>query len=126
MFKENLEQQEISKDDALKIVNALKFDDYELFSYEGIHFLIILCRQDEIDSDENKEEVFFAQSTAIDGFDIYVLDSLSTEEKRRRVLHEVIEASLIKQGFDNKTAHGSALKVELDVFGKRTEKHLEK
>ena len=118
MEKEIKKEPEIFKDEALRIVNGLKFEDFEDFSFHNINFLIILINKEDIGDSSNQEEIFLSASTATRGFDIYMLDALSVEDKKRRVFHEIIEADLRRQGFGEES-HKLATKTEVEVFGER-------
>lgn len=118
----NEQQPEIFKEEALEIINSLKFGDHESFTYHGTDFLIILCSQEDIDSSANKEEIVVTQSTIKSGgYDIYILDSLSIDKKRRIVFYEIIKANLLDQGFKEVVAHRLAKEAELGVYDKSGE-----
>ncbi len=118
METEKTKEPEILKDEALRTVSNLKFEDFESFSYHNINFLLILVTKEDISGPGNQEEIFLSASTATRGFDIYMLDTLSIEDKKRRIFHEIIEADLRKQGF-GEGSHELALKTEVDIFGER-------
>jgi len=119
---ENIKTPKILKEEALEVVNTISFEELEEFNYDGTNFLLMTFTQEELEQnpENEREDVFFSASTEIDGWDIYILDSLSVEEKKRRIFHEIIECDLISQGFET-NAHTKARQVEEEVFGKRGE-----
>ncbi len=112
---EQKRQPELKIEDVAQAIENLKFEDYEEFECLGFRFLIILNTPEDLEASENKEEVFFTQSST-GNFDIYILKTLTEQEKKRKVFHEIIEASLRAQGFDNQQAHEEAKKAETQYF----------
>lgn len=109
----------------VSVVEKLKFRNYEEFEFDGVGFLPILTKPTQADLKDPKAHVnsqspaVFHASTAIDGYDIYIIRSLSRGEKRRMVFHEAFEASLLARGFDEDEAHAPTLIEEEKHFGKR-------
>ena len=107
-------QPEIETDLIFKTVNSLKFSNFEKFGYQGHNFTIILCTQNDIDTSEDKRQVFYSELT-LGNFDLYILKTLPTAEKRKRIFHEVIEAILKTQGYENQKAHELA-SIEMNKY----------
>src|SRR3989338_2880294 len=100
---EKIRQPEINHDAILSVINNLSFEHYEQFQYNGVNFLLIFDKEEDSSKEIDGAEYF--ASTAIDGFDIYLLETLSREQKKRRIFHEILEIDLLRQGYDTKTAH---------------------
>lgn len=115
---EKNKQPEIDFKAILNVIDNLEltFDDYEAFEYMGTGFLII--PDDNPESLRESGGAWYINSTAIDGFDIYLQESLSKEQRKRRLFHEVLEINLRdKQGFGQEDAHNIAQAKEQEVFG---------
>lgn len=118
MENKNTKVPEILKGEALKVVEDLKFEDFEEFKYNKTKFLLILISAEDFSNSSNKEEVFISASTSTRGYDIYMLETIPKEDKKRIIFHEIIEADLRKQGL-GESSHDLAKKTEIEVFGER-------
>ena len=116
---EQIKKPEINLPELLRVLDHIKFEYGEEIHYNGTNFLLIPT--DETDESDNHAEAVFHTSTAIDGFDIYLLNSLSGAEKRRRLFHEILEADLRGQGFEQDEAHDIAKTEEQKKFGSKEE-----
>ncbi len=114
---EQLKKPEVNAPELLSVIDSLKYESYETFSYNGSNYLIIPLDQNDIES--NDDEAWFAASTAISGWDIYILTSLPAEERRRKMFHEVLECYLIEHGLSRKDAHDMSRIEEEKLFGQR-------
>jgi hypothetical protein len=101
----------------LQIIDEREWEDMEQFEYNGTSFLLLFPDSTE-ESDGHAIAVYHA-SSYIDGFDVYILSSLSDDEKKRCLFHEVLEASLRAQGYDLNESHEIALAEEEVVYGLR-------
>ncbi|MDP3948504.1 MAG: hypothetical protein Q8Q17_00990 [bacterium] len=107
---------EIRSKELLDFVNNLQLDDYMEFSFNGSNFLLVYTTEEDVEKDG--EDAWHHTSTAIDGSDIYILDTLPLEAKKRRLFHEILECNLADQGF-SKEAHKIAMDEEQKNFGNR-------
>lgn len=107
----------VKAEELLNTVNHLKLQEGEKFSYNGTNFLLIFSDKTS-ESDDHAKAVFHT-STLIDGFDIYILDSVPDDEKRRMLFHEMLEANLRDQSLNNMEAHNLAVENEQKIFGDR-------
>lgn len=114
---EKIKQPEINAETIINVIENLKFEDYEQFEYNGTNFLLIFDKEGE--SPQEVDGVEYFASTKIDGFDIYLLETLPKKEQKRRLFHEILECNLLGQGLDTRTAHEIATKNEQKIFGER-------
>jgi hypothetical protein len=70
-------------------LGTLDWDGYEEFEFDGVSYLILDFPPDHLDEEG---EGWFRPSTHIDGIDVYALETLPPEEKKKRVFHEILEA----------------------------------
>ena len=113
---ENFKTPDIHSEQLLQIIEQVKWEDMEELEYNGTNFLLFFSDKTS-ESDGHSDAVFHASSIA--DFDIYILRSLSVQEKKRRLFHEVIEANLRKQGFNNREAHALAEAEEKKIFNNK-------
>ncbi len=109
---------EIHSDELLQKIEQVKWEYMEKLEYNGINFLLFWPEKTS-ESDGHKDAVFHASIVA--DFDIYILSSLPVQEKKRRIFHEVLEASLRRQGYNNNEAHSFAEAEERKNFNNRQE-----
>jgi hypothetical protein len=95
------------------VISGLKFEDYEEFKFDGKNFLLLFFSPEQ--KNENGE-AWFSASTDIDGVDIYLLQTLPLEEKKKKLFHEVVEAWAQTNGFLGKESHNFALEQEKIFF----------
>lgn len=110
------EQYTIKTQELLGFLDNFVPEEHEVFTFGGFDFQIIYL--DEGDSDNN-QDVFWSASTEIGGYDIYLLESLSDDEKKRRLFHELLEIDLIEQGISADESHPIVEAEEKKVFGER-------
>lgn len=113
---EQIKKPEINTDELMSVIKEITWKERHEFSYNGSHFLLLLDNEEETDPVSDGAE--YSQSTAIKGWDIYILNTLSGEARDRRLFHEILECNLKDQGFFDK-AHDLALEEEEKVFGQR-------
>lgn len=119
-MSEQISTPEIKTGELLKVVDGLSFEYGERFTFNESRYLLLLCTQEEVDSGEPREEVFYSASTADPGgWDIYMLETLSESDKKRRMFHEILECNLVDRGFQQKLSHELARKAEEETFGPR-------
>lgn len=114
---EQLKKPEINTDELMSVINNITWKERHEFSYNGSKFLLLLDNEEETDVISDGAE--YHQSTAIKGWDIYILNTLSGEARNRRLFHEILECNLKDQGFDHEEAHNIAKEEEEKVFGLR-------
>lgn len=119
-MSERISTPEIKTEELLRVIDGLRFKDWEKFIFNGSRYLLLLCTQEDVDSDESGEKVFFVASTEDKGgWDIYMLETLSEAEKKRMMFHEILECNLSDQGFNHPLTHELARKTEEETFGSR-------
>ncbi|GEM_PF-1878441 len=121
-FKSKIESPELNTGEVVDVVAALKMDGsrgHEPFSARGINFLLIMTS--ELSESDGDSSASYHRSTAIDGYDIYLYNQGSAEDKRRWVFHEVVEVLFRETGVDNENneAHDRARNLEERYFGLR-------
>ena len=110
---------EIKVDELLSVIDDIKWENGYGFSYNGTSFLLFLLTPAEHEQNESDEEAEYFKSTENDGWDIYLLETLSEEKRRKKLFHEIAECNLRDQHFSNSEAHQIALRVEQSIFGQR-------
>lgn len=119
-MSEKIKDPEIKKEELLNVINKLEFIYGEEFEFNGSMFNLIMLNQEDVDSDPDKEEVFYSASTENKGaWDIYILETLSREKRDRFLFHEILECNLEDQGFDQPLIHNLSRKIEEETFGNR-------
>lgn len=87
------------------------------FSYNASNFLLFLTTEEEVkEMTEEGGDAWHHTSTAIDGRDLYMLESLSGEKRRKKLFHEILECNIRDQGFSLEEAHRIALKEVKEFF----------
>ena len=117
-MSESLESQqtpELHSAELLQIIDNLPIEAGEEFSFNGQDFYLCTLNEEEARS---SGDAWYAASTYIVGWDIYILETLPPEERRRKFFHEILEAS-ITRSMPTEKAHKIALAEEERVFGKR-------
>ncbi len=122
--QESIQLPEIKIDELLGILDTLKWKDHYEFEYDGVEFLLIITDAEELRKaekeetlDEHGEPAEFSASDLVDGFDIYLHDTIPAEKRKRILFHEILEATLARKGFPLDKIHEIALKEENKVFG---------
>lgn len=119
-MRERISTPEIKTEELLRVIDGIRFEDREEFTFNGSRYLLLLCTQEDVDSDESHEKVFYSGSTADrGGWDVYMLETLSDTDKRRGIFHEMLECNLQDQGFEKPLIHELAYKTEVETFGPR-------
>jgi hypothetical protein len=113
---EKLKTPEIHPEELLQRIEQVKWEDMEGLEYNGINFLLFWPEKTS-ESDGHRDAVFQASDVA--DFDIYILSSLPVLEKKRRLFHEVLEASLRRQGYNGNEAHSLAETEEQKIFNNK-------
>ena len=110
---------EIKVIELLRVIDSIKWENGYEFSYNGTCFLLFLLTQAEHQQNESHEEAEYFKSTEKEGWDIYFLETLTEEKRRKELFHEIAECNLRDQYFSNSEAHQIALKAEQHIFGQR-------
>jgi hypothetical protein len=97
---------EIKSDELIALINRVKFESSNIYEFNGTVFNIIMFPEDGLD--ENNVDTWYATSEIVPGCDIYILETLSLEEKKHRLFHEVLELNLRDQGMSQYQAHDLA------------------
>ena len=100
---------EIKLDELKALINQVEFESGNVYEFNGIIFNIVMFPEDGLD--EDNVDAWYSTSTIVPGYDIYILKTLSIEEKKHRLFHEVLELNLKGQGIPQDQAHALA-KVE--------------
>jgi len=79
--------------------------------------LLTLAEHEQNESHEEAE--YFESTGGKDGWDIYLLETLSEEKRRKKLFHEIVECNLRDQEYSNFEAHHIALDEEQKIFGER-------
>lgn len=112
-FKEKMP--EIKSRELLHLINSLPLEHYGQFSFNGVGYTLLFFDKEELEGDDI---AWNSASTAIEGGrDIYILETLSEEEKRKKIFHEILESDLYRQGFEMGQCHDIAARVDEEVFG---------
>lgn len=94
-----------------RVIENIKFEEEERVEYNGsISVLHIL---------ENSLDAYFIEGKEPNKYFLMMGDRLSADERKRLLFHEILEANLRDQKFDNKMAHHISLLEEEKNFGKR-------
>jgi len=118
--QKNINRPEINIDELLATIDDIKWENGHEFSYNGTNFLLFLLTPAEHEQNESHEEAEYFESTGgKDGWDIYLLETLSVEKRRKKLFHEIAECNLRDQDFSNSEAHQIALEEEQKFFGER-------
>lgn len=113
---------EINSEELLKTIDEIEWEEHYEFSYNGSDYILLLDTEEEADPETGGAE--YHQSTATPGaWDIYILETLSGEERKRKLFHEILECNLKDQGIDHEMAHNTAKQEEEKTFGNRQEKN---
>jgi len=112
------EKPTVDSQSILAAVEQLELANYESFECNGLNYLLILT--DRTGEEDNHSPSSRFVSTAIDGSDIYLLESLFDEVKRRHVFYLIAENEFQQQGLEGKISHQLALRAEEDAFGPRS------
>lgn len=117
--QERIRIPEIKVDELLSTIDNIRWENGFEFLYNGTHFLLFLLTPAEHEQNESNEDAEYFESTGKDGWDIYILETLSAEKKRKKLFHEIAECNLRDQEFSNSEAHKIALEEEQKIFGQR-------
>lgn len=124
--QESIQLPEIKTDKLLGLLDTLKWEDHYEFEYDGVEFLLIVTDAEELREaekegtlDEYGEPVEFSASDSVDGFNIYLHDTIPIEKRKRILFHEILEATLARKGFPLDKIHEIASKEENKVFGQQ-------
>lgn len=118
--REQPRKPEIKIDELLSVLDSIQWEPMYKFSYNGSNFLLLLTTEEEAkEMTEEGGDAWHHTSTAIDGRDLYMLESLSGEERRKKLFHEILECNIRDQGFSLEEAHHIALEEEQKIFGQR-------
>ena len=115
---ENIKQPEIKSEELLSVIDKIKWENMYEFSFNGTNFLLIIIEKEDIETRDVGEEAEYHESTMIDGYDIYLFDTIPESNRKRVLFHEILEANLQDQGFKNE-AHEIALKEEQKIYNNR-------
>lgn len=107
---------EIYIQELLEIVDKIKFEYGEKINYNWTNFLLLLDTKEEAGL-ESPASFFY--STEIDGFDIYIKETLSLETRKRVLFHQILNANLLSQGLSLDEAHNIAKIEEEKIFDSR-------
>lgn len=116
---ENINQHDLKIKELRKLLETIKWEDGFIFTFNDVEFYIRI-----LDSKEDNLEGFgglvdFFQSTYVNGFDIYLNDTIPHKDRKRILFHGILEASVSYHGSNKNIAHETALREEEKIFGKR-------
>ena len=112
---------DIKTEELLSVVTKIKLVSGFQFSYNGVGYFLVTFTKQDMKKSEAQHTAFYAGSTLIDGYDIYILKALPKAERDRQLFHEILEANLRSQGFEQEEAHAITLGEEEKVYGGRGE-----
>jgi len=122
--QENIQLPEIKIDQLLELLDTLEWENHYEFEYDGVEFLLIITDTEELQKaekegtlDEHGEFAEFSASDLVDGFDIYLHDTIPIGRRKRILFHEILEATLGRKGFPLDKIHEIASREENKVFG---------
>lgn len=115
---EKIKQPEIKIQELLSLIESIKWENEYEFSYNGTNFLLFIITKEDIETFDAGESAEYHRSTLIDGYDIYLHDTIPEADRKRVLFHEILEANLQDQGFAN-DAHRITLKEEQKIFNER-------
>jgi hypothetical protein len=97
-----------------QIIENVKWEEGEEIEYNGTNLLLSIL--------DNSLDAYFIQDVKPNKYFLMMGNRLSTNERKRFLYHEILEANLRDQGFDNKMAHHISFLNEEKIFGKREKK----
>lgn len=115
---EKMRHPEIKSNELLHLIDIIKFEQGEEFTFNGTNFLLFLCDKDEIASGNAGQDAEYFKSNIVD-YDIYMFETLSGEDRRVKLFHEILECNLRDQGYSEDEAHRLTLEEEQKIFGER-------
>ncbi len=124
MEKQEIPQQpELKTEKLLSLLRSVRWKNGYTFTFNGTEFYLCITEKERL-SEATTEEEFgkpaeYFRSTLVEGFDIYLHDTIPKSERKRILFHEILEANLIDQGFSEPEAHSITLQEEEKIFGKR-------
>ncbi len=114
-------QPEIKTEELILVIDSIKWEQHHRSSYNGTTFQLFITERERLEESPGifGEPAEYFASTEINGWDIYLHDTIPLEDRKRILFHEILEVNLLEQGFDRNHAHKLTLVEEEKVFGKR-------
>lgn len=110
-----------------EFVKTIPWENGYIFEFAGIAYFLCVTTEEELaeckTAKERKEKYgesaeYFGSDT-VDGFDIYLHDTIPGSERERVLFHEISETIQIRGGKKRDDAHAMACKAEEQIYGKR-------
>lgn len=124
--QETYRQPELKTKKLLSLLKSVIWEQGYTFEFNGTEFYICITEAERLleATTEEETESFgkpaeYFRSTLVDGFDIYLHDTIPEKDRERILFHEILEANLIDQGFSEPEAHNITLQEEEKIFGQR-------
>ncbi len=120
---ENPEQNrkpELHSDALLALIDTLQWKSYFSFSFNRTNYVLIIKDTETVARGRAGASAEYFRSTAINGWDIYLHDTIPSPDRKRILFHEIMEINLRDQGFDQQEAHQVTLVEEEKQFGPRS------
>jgi len=124
--REQIRQPEIKTEELLTLIDTVQWEQGYEFSFNGTEFFLDITEIEALqkaDAEGRKEKyglpAEYIRSTYVNGYDIYLHDTIPTQERKRILFHEILEANLRDQRFSQSQAHDITINEEEKVFGKR-------
>lgn len=113
-------QPEIKLEELMIVIDSVRWENHYKFSYNGSDYNLFIIDREIIEKGEGGQPAEFFPSTEIrGGWDIYLHDTISMQDRKRILFHEILETNFLTQGFPESDVHDMVLVEEEKIFGKR-------
>lgn len=121
MSIEEIKQPELKCEELLKLLPTIRWEMGYSFIFNKIELTIFISTAEDmqVNPESFGEDAEYHQSTVGPGYDIYVHDTITKENRERILFHEIMEIDIIEQGFSTEIAHQTARTEEERIFGPR-------
>lgn len=122
---EGFKQPEVNIEELLHFLDEIEWENGNSFEFNETEFLMFISTVEELieGKDEGREfgdEAEIFASSVVDGFDIYLHDTIDKSQRKRVLFHEILEGNLRhKFNLDEQQAHSVAFGQEEKIFGPR-------
>ncbi len=128
-MKNNIEhkpQPEIKTNELLTLLDTIQWEQGYEFTFNKTNFFLDITDAETLQKAKEEGRIEkcglpaeYFRSTYINGYDIYLHDTIPLSDRKRVLFHEILEANLQDQGFTYTQAHNITIKEEEKKFGKR-------
>ncbi len=122
---EGIKQPEVNIEELISLLDEIKWENGNSFKFNGTEFLMLISTIEELNEPREPgvsfgDEAEIFGSNTVDGFDIYLHDTINESQRKRVLFHEILEGNLRhKFNLEGEQAHQIAFKEEEKVFGPR-------